>query len=280
MKKIIYLTLSCVIALSIYQIQKTSVAHSYASIPPPLNSGAPGQSSCNANGCHAVTPNSASGNVQIVSAATDGYASNKTYAMNINISDNTAQRFGFQMVALDGEGNSSGSFIAGSDNKTALQTQAGLQFINHKNTPNPSASTFSFQWLAPGTDTGPITFYAAANAANGNGSSTGDHIYTNSLVLQPKIYTGINNINTTQLAWQVSPNPITDFLQLDIYTASSKNFTLKMVDLQGKLIQEWRNIKANNHFSEKFSVQEAPAGIYFLQLSNGKFAQTQKVVKF
>jgi hypothetical protein len=43
--------------------------------------------------------------------------------------------------------------------------------------------TWNFQWTAPAAGTGPVTFYVASNAANNNGSTSGDEIYTDSYTL-------------------------------------------------------------------------------------------------
>jgi uncharacterized protein (TIGR03118 family) len=47
--------------------------------------------------------------------------------------------------------------------------------------------TFQFEWLPPATDQGSVTLYVAANAANGNGTNTGDRIYTTKLTLLPAV---------------------------------------------------------------------------------------------
>jgi hypothetical protein len=44
-----------------------------------------------------------------------------------------------------------------------------------------NTSNWSVNWTAPSTDIGQIRFYAAVNAANGNGNTLGDVIYTTSL---------------------------------------------------------------------------------------------------
>jgi uncharacterized protein (TIGR03437 family) len=46
--------------------------------------------------------------------------------------------------------------------------------------------SFEFQWSAPDVSTGPVTFYAAANAANNNFTTSGDRIYTTNRTLQPE----------------------------------------------------------------------------------------------
>ena len=48
-------------------------------------------------------------------------------------------------------------------------------------------ATFEFDWTPPSSNAGPVTFYAAGNAANGNGANTGDFIYTSSVQLNPAI---------------------------------------------------------------------------------------------
>src|SRR5260370_14999686 len=52
------------------------------------------------------------------------------------------------------------------------QTLAGYSFTQ----PNPGK--FEFDWNVPASDVGPVTIYVAANAANGDLSQNGDHIYT------------------------------------------------------------------------------------------------------
>lgn len=46
-------------------------------------------------------------------------------------------------------------------------------------------SRWAFHWKAPAQSAGRITFYVAANAANNNGSESGDLIYTTSASTQP-----------------------------------------------------------------------------------------------
>jgi hypothetical protein len=43
-----------------------------------------------------------------------------------------------------------------------------------------AGASWTFNWVAPSTDVGPVTFYAAGNQANNNGNETGDQIYTTS----------------------------------------------------------------------------------------------------
>jgi len=40
---------------------------------------------------------------------------------------------------------------------------------------------WTFNWVAPSSDVGRVTFYAAGNQANNNGNETGDQIYVTSI---------------------------------------------------------------------------------------------------
>src|SRR6185369_13678069 len=40
-----------------------------------------------------------------------------------------------------------------------------------------NGATWTFDWTAPSTDVGPVTFYAAGNQANNDGNTSGDFIY-------------------------------------------------------------------------------------------------------
>ncbi|MGI8989848.1 MAG: choice-of-anchor V domain-containing protein [Bryobacteraceae bacterium] len=73
--------------------------------------------------------------------------------------------------------------------------------------------TFEFDWTPPATNAGDVVFYVAANAANGDRSPAGDHIYTSQLRLlapcptggpKPAITAGVMNGASFQSG--ISPN--------------------------------------------------------------------------
>jgi uncharacterized protein (TIGR03437 family) len=60
------------------------------------------------------------------------------------------------------------------------------EFAEHDNAPVTAVGagfTFQLDWTPPATNVGEIHFYAAGNAANGDGSFTGDYIYTTKLFI-------------------------------------------------------------------------------------------------
>ena len=46
-------------------------------------------------------------------------------------------------------------------------------------------ATWSFNWTAPATNVGPITFYAAGLQGDNSGDESGDETYTKTAVIQP-----------------------------------------------------------------------------------------------
>jgi uncharacterized protein (TIGR03437 family) len=115
--------------------------------------------------------------------------------LTLTITDSAARVYGFQLSArLDSNATNgqAGRFSAGAQQHIICEDGADLptggcaatgplQFIEHD---GPfTTNTVSISWTAPSTDVGPVTIYAAANAANGNATNTGDRIYTTSLKL-------------------------------------------------------------------------------------------------
>src|SRR5262249_3171120 len=49
----------------------------------------------------------------------------------------------------------------------------------------PDQGSWAFTWTAPAISVGRVTFYAAGNAANGDGTNQNDFIYTTSVNIQP-----------------------------------------------------------------------------------------------
>lgn len=159
-------------------------ARAFAEGPNPGFTGAPGEQTCAVSGCHGGEPNTGPGQLQIIAPAS--YEPNKTYDITVMhvTSDTTRRRWGFELTALDGTNNRAGTL----QNSTSL-TQiveggpgGNRQYIEHGFLGTFQGQTvpgsWSFKWVAPSTDVGAVTFYAAGNQANNNGAETGDQIYS------------------------------------------------------------------------------------------------------
>ena len=172
----------------------------YSSGPDPRHTGAPGDSTCARSGCHTGTAlNGGTGRVVLQLPGGMTYVPGQKQRIAVVITgDNTTRLYGYQATARLGSNEpngQAGTFTAiapdiilcqsGNERPAAgCGSAAPLEFISHGNAANTSGR-FEFDWTAPATDVGPVKFYVAANAANGNGASSGDKIYTTSVTLLP-----------------------------------------------------------------------------------------------
>src|SRR5262249_21644765 len=77
------------------------------------------------------------------------------------------------------------------------------------------SASFEFDWTPPPTRVGTITMYAVGNAANGNGSNSGDHIYSANVQLtaatvdsrpSPTITSSNGVVNAASFQAPIGPN--------------------------------------------------------------------------
>lgn len=167
--------------------------------------GAPGENNCVQ--CHSGSAvNAGVGSVSLNTGISGGYALGQVYNMSVAVNQTGISLFGFSIVALDANGASVGTFTAGTDNHIENLTIGGnsRQYLTHNTNggATPNAHTFNFTWAAPSGDAGEITFYVSANAANGNGGTSGDFIYTTSTAVSASLGGGgsivINEIDADQ----------------------------------------------------------------------------------
>ena len=165
--------------------------YAFSEGPDAYRTGAPVDiGTCKERGCHnSFLLNS--GNAKFsISTIPAFYTPGKTLQVIVSFQNWTGKMHGFEIMALNADLKRVGKFTS-IDSYTQVippGDDRGLKFkdkgkyLEHalpgakKTTP-----TWKFKWKAPLTTTGPITFYAAGNDANGNGKSGGDHIYTTQL---------------------------------------------------------------------------------------------------
>lgn len=150
----------------------------------PVLGAVPAEATCSGTGCHLGNPQNQGGAVE-VQGVPSIYVPGNTYELSVRLtSDQTAaftdRRWGFQITAARlADGIGSGTFEVGS-----LQLLAGgsRDYVTH-NVPNlktgeASPVTWTFSWTAPPGDAGPIGFYVAGVAGNGDSFASGDFVYT------------------------------------------------------------------------------------------------------
>jgi uncharacterized protein (TIGR03437 family) len=176
--------------------------HAYEYGPDAGAAGVPGENgSCSQSGCHTGTPvNGGGGSVTVTFPGDLTYTPGATQHLVVTIDDSKQRKWGFELTArLDSDVTQVAGSFSPTDRRTQLMCSSLdlVQFDNFNtacpnnlplayieqtlagysaNQPNPGK--YEFDWNPPAADVGPVTIYVAANAANGDLTQNGDHIYT------------------------------------------------------------------------------------------------------
>jgi uncharacterized protein (TIGR03437 family) len=164
---------------------------SYAEGPPSGVTGGFNEPNC--TDCHRGTAVNAGGGSVAISAPSS-YSSGGSYSITVTVFDSVQRRWGFELSARTQDGHQAGTLMTGPDGFTQLLSSINsVQYISHSlnGTRNGTRDTgsgvsFTFSWQAPDVSAGPVVFNAAGNAANGDLTNSGDHIYTTSTTVPPQ----------------------------------------------------------------------------------------------
>ena len=179
---------------------------------------------CAQSGCHVGTANASTNKGSIAVNFPNGatYTPGVNQHLTVTISDpaTTQRAWGFQLTARNASASATlaGTF-ASTDALTTLMCASAnlgqqlevdfsaakaqacpasltLQYIEHSLTGYQSSLghtgsyTYEFDWTPPATNVGNITIYVAANAANGDLTVNGDHIYATTFTVSPATASG------------------------------------------------------------------------------------------
>jgi hypothetical protein len=182
-------------SIAVFLVTNTALnptAGAYSAGPPPGYTRAPGEEPEACAECHVGSGNPGTGQISITVPPT--YVPGQSYqiAVTHTNSDPTRQRWGFQLTALSPSDEKAGN-LQSINVLTQVLDNAGpgnsRQYIEHTSSGTfigqQGGATWVFNWTAPATDVGPVTFYAAGNHANNDGNTSGDFIYFTSNQSQP-----------------------------------------------------------------------------------------------
>lgn len=163
-------------------------------------SGAPGDNTCLQ--CHTGTAlNSSNGSVTIRLPGAAVYSPGVAQRIQVVVADSTASRWGYELSArlmsdlTNGQAGSlstpdANSRILCDGNRTApCSSPTVVQFATQTSAGTRNGTrtsvTYEIDWMPPATDAGAVRIYAVGMGANGNGGTSGDHIYTTFVELAP-----------------------------------------------------------------------------------------------
>ena len=170
-------------------VASSSSVFSLTAGPPDEKTGAPNEGTCASTGCHTGNVlNTTGGSLMLTVPET--YQPGEVYTVIVNLARAGQSKWGFQMTALDADGARAGTFAADDAVNTQVSEANSKQYIKHTAAGTAGANdahSWEFEWTAPDADMGPVTFYAAGNASNGNFNPIDDYIYTTQTESTPPV---------------------------------------------------------------------------------------------
>ncbi len=158
---------------------------SYSSGSPGGRTGSPGDGGNTCTQCHGGTATNMMGWITS-NVPSSGYVPGQTYTFTATGTHSGVQLFGFELTVETANGTKIGTLIITDPDRTQLAN--GGDAVTHTSGgtgPSGNSNSWSVDWTAPATAQGQIGIYAAFNAANGNGNTSGDVIYKSSLFINP-----------------------------------------------------------------------------------------------
>lgn len=161
--------------------------HAYPAGPPAGVTGGFGEDTCVA--CHdsyelGAGREAGLGEVLIVGAP-KSFQPAETYRLKVVVTHVEGRSaWGFQLSARVKRTGAQAGDLRSIDGTTRVLVANGIQYIEHT-AEGIFSNAFEFDWSAPSEAGEEIVLHVAANAADGDGSSVGDYIYTTSVEIPP-----------------------------------------------------------------------------------------------
>lgn len=247
---------------------------------PTAKTGAPGETNCTV--CHLGSVQTGTNENQFLltnsSGAVTHYLPNETYQIELSMASNPAKK-GMQVTVLNSSNQFVGSFTPATGGVNFTMA-GGRSYANH--TAASTLATFPFwtwNWTAPATDEGPVTFYVATNLANANGQNSGDvihlsnHTIGSTMSLKENSFSAVGEFNAS-----FSPENSMIYLQYASLISGS-NF-VNIVDMTGKSVLNMK-LGTSTIGTNKESIRvpdHLKNGAYIVQFFVDNYPMSQSVV--
>ncbi len=263
-------------------------ARAFSSSPPNALTGAPGEGNCTA--CHSsFALNSGAGMLEIVGIPAS-YTPGTTYQLQVKLSDPSAQRWGFELTIIDQSGTSQGT-LSTVDANAQLSTGGAFGRTYAKQTSqgtNPGQTgqnTWLLEWQAPPAGGGPMNLFMTGNAANGNGSTSGDRIYAVNYTSEETSLSPVPVGLPVASLRTPYPNPFNPRTVIAFALEQPGRVNLEIFNMRGERVRRIYSgdVAAGDHsftwrgLGDGGSAQ--PSGMYFARLTDGRGRDLARPVK-
>jgi len=254
---------------------------------PPAHTGAPGEQTCARSGCHTgAAVNSGAGMLTLdFNQSADEYVPGEAYEIKVSLDEINVMRFGFELTAIsDITGDEAGSLvITDSARMQVIQGPApndGRTYITYRFAGTEPVALgkgeWIFNWIAPQTDIGPVSFYLAAVSANDDATDDGDLTYTTSTTILPSTVLGVESERFVN-AISLYPNPTIDVINIDTYANPGQRVSVSIHTLSGKKVGDFDF----DGCCSNLNVDGYESGVYFVKMAidDRMFSQRLLILK-
>lgn len=200
-----------------------------------------------------------------------GWIPGENYTITLNASHGAAQKIGFEITAED-ETSKAGTFALNDDSRTQLTNSK--RAVTHTFAGNASTdgeNSWDLSWKAPENSAGPVTFYAAFNLANGDGTTADDQIAISTLFVPANTSTAVIDYAAKRLS--AYPNPATHSVHV---TAPDEMQELSVFNVAGHRLQSY-NLQNRNAL--KIDLNGLTPGIYILKARTSEGELVHRIQK-
>lgn len=271
MKRRFTLALSVIVALGMGWDAQHRHANGNASGAPAGNTGSPSDGqTCSRIGCHSG-PSQGNQAVSITgNIPQEGYTPGATYDMTVTMS-NGGSKFGFSLSPQTPQGTLLGTLIASG---AGTQLNGSGKYITHTLQGNSGSGSRSwdFQWTAPVSGTGDVTFYGAYNFADGLGTSGGDVIVTHTHTFVESSSTSVAEAMDRRM--EVFPNPADDHINIRLGDVDEV-IMVTLMGLDGRVLLQENHPQGNIRIGLHGRV---PSGVYLLSVQSGADRSVRRIM--
>lgn len=276
MKKLLLFTTAF---LSVLAISLSSLTYTFSSPggAPAGATGSPGDNNltCARSGCHAGTASPQAGLISS-NVPLSGYVPGETYQITVSITQNGISKWGFQASPQNSNGVLLGTLTLTDPSRTRF-IGTGNKYVTHTTGGNSGATgstSWSFNWTAPSVGTGPVTFYTAAMAANGNNATSGDQVFFDNIVINEDFTISVND-QQAKSEISIYPNPAQGS---ELFINKLKgNESLIIRDMQGRIVLNTGFSAAGT--TQAVNIDKLPKGAYILELSGESGSKVKRFIR-
>jgi len=273
-------TPAMVVVAGLVALFTISSAMPFSGGAPASRTGGPGDAgTCNDVGCHnTFALNSGTGSVAISGPST--YLPGQPLDLSVRVMRPGATRIGFQISVRNAAGNHVGTFVLTDTNSEFASGDPN--YVTHDQAPFVAdENSWTVRWIPPAVFTETVTFYAAGNTANGNGSPTGDRIYTTTFSVSRGTATSTeaDELPDRFEVTDVFPNPFVRQTTIAFRQTNPGDVSLVLFDASGREVRnESLGTRETGEHTYRLTAGSLPGGVYYYRLNSGQEVRSGSIL--